>query len=92
LADARTIVAAISRSRNATGTYPRMDRGIEGVRQELQSQFPEPIPIVDIYGQPYIVFVDSEGPAVVSTGRNGFVMRTNSLRRPADGSYPEPFR
>ena len=80
--DARSISYALEDFREKTGAYPPMDRGIAGLPQYLEPTYMRNLPTTDMYGRPFIVFRDASGAAVVSTGRNGFVVRRQSLTPP----------
>jgi hypothetical protein len=86
LVEARNIVYLLERYRAETGQYPPLEEGLRQADPYLVSRFAKHVWLTDIYDRPYIVFTDAAGAAVVSTGRNGFVVRNGMIVPPADGS------
>lgn len=86
LAEARNILDALQRYRAETGEYPRLDADLSNAKSLLVPKFTTNIWQRDVYNRPYIIFIDRTGPVVVSTGRNGFAVRTVGVELPADGS------
>jgi hypothetical protein len=73
--------------RKANGKYPSLADGVGHLATELTPRFARDIQQKDAYGREYIVLSDTSGVAVVSTGRNGYVVRRGSVVFPADGSF-----
>jgi hypothetical protein len=89
IAEARNIADALEKFHGATGKYPPLDRGVAALTPYLEPKFTRHVSITDAYARPYIVFLDDSGPAIVSTGRNGFVVRKTGVLLPADNSLHE---
>jgi type II secretory pathway pseudopilin PulG len=90
LTEARNISEALEKYRAATGEYPPLESGLAEAARYLQPQFIRHVQTNDAYARPYIVFIDRFGAAVVSTGRNGFVVRKSGVVPPADNSVDHP--
>jgi len=75
IAEARNILDALEHYRATNGTYPPLDGGISGLATYVVPTFTKSIWPNDVYGRPYIIFIDRSGVAVASMGRNGFLVR-----------------
>ena len=87
LAEARNIIEALQKYRMETGSYPPLDGGLQEAESLLVPRFATHIWLRDVYNRPYLACVDRDGPVVVSTGRNGFVVTPAKVDLPADGSF-----
>jgi hypothetical protein len=73
--DARSVSAALERFRNEHGAYPPVAGEIGALQPFLAPKFMRSVPTIDAYGRPFLLLRDRSGLAIVSTGRNGFVVR-----------------
>jgi hypothetical protein len=78
-ADASTISHALETYRQANGRYPPIVRDVTQLTPALAPTYVRVVPSQDIYGTPYLVLMDGDVPAVISTGKNGFVFERGEL-------------
>ena len=74
-ADARAISTALEAFHENNGKYPPLDhRGISQLTTYLVPRYMKGLPATDAYDCPYLFVMDGSVAAIVSTGRNGFVV------------------
>jgi type II secretory pathway pseudopilin PulG len=74
-ADGRSISAALENFRDENGAYPPVVGEVAALQPFLAPRFIRTVPTIDAYGRPFLLLRDASGLAIVSTGRNGFVVR-----------------
>lgn len=79
LADARGISDALERFREANGQYPPVTGEAAQLTPYLVPKYLRALPTHDLYDRPYLVAKAGSVDVVISTGRNGFVVRGREM-------------
>lgn len=78
-ADAFAISRALETFRSPYGCYPPMAHDVGQLAAYLEPTYVRRLPVRDSYDSSYLVVMDGSVAAVVSTGRNGFVIERDKL-------------